>query len=73
MPMLQRLIPGVRRRKREADAQVSQGVSAASCQKKRECVQTPSVEYEKVPENADSGVQLSEAGNGRAADAAVTA
>lgn len=28
MPTLQRLIPGVRRRKRKADAQVSQGVSA---------------------------------------------
>ena len=73
MPTLQRLIPGVRRRKRKADAQVVQGVSAASCQKTRECVQTPAEEHEKVPGNVDCGVQSSETDDGRAADAATTA
>ena len=70
MPTLQRLIPGVRRRKRKAAEQASQGVSAGSCQKTRECVQAPAAEQEMVHEIADNGVQLSDTDDERAVDAA---
>lgn len=73
MPTLQRLIPGVRRRKRKDAEQASRGVPAASCQKTRECVQAPVAEQEIVHGNDDSGVQLGDADDERAVDAASAA